>query len=101
MTKTKPLISFAVTAKLISAFVFAYEKSRFSNDAAHFVCYICHVVAFRIPGDRMFQYIEHALFTLCVAILLSVYFRKGRNHFLKVIVLALKVSNGSSGKMRS
>ena len=31
------LISFAVTAKLICVFVFAYSKSRFSHDAAHFV----------------------------------------------------------------
>ena len=33
--KTKALISFAVTAKLICFFVFAYAKSRFSHDAAH------------------------------------------------------------------
>ena len=33
--KTKALISFAVTAKLICAFVFAYTKIRFSHDAAH------------------------------------------------------------------
>ena len=33
--KTKALISFAVTAKLISVFVFAYAKSHFSHDAAH------------------------------------------------------------------
>ena len=31
----KALISFAVTAKLICAFVFAYAKSRFYHDAAH------------------------------------------------------------------
>ena len=31
------LISFAVTAKLICVFVFAYAKSRFSHDAAHSV----------------------------------------------------------------
>ena len=29
------LISFAVTAKLIRVFVFAFAKSRFSHDAAH------------------------------------------------------------------
>ena len=33
--KTKALISFAVSAKLISVFVFAYAKSRISQDAAH------------------------------------------------------------------
>ena len=35
--KTKALIRFAVTAKLIRVFVFAYAKSRFSHDAAHFI----------------------------------------------------------------
>ena len=35
MAKTKALISFAVTAKLICVLVFAYAKSRFSHDAAH------------------------------------------------------------------
>ena len=35
--KTKALISFAVTAKLICVFVFAYAKSRFSHDAAHII----------------------------------------------------------------
>ena len=32
--KTKALISFVVTAKLICVFVFTYAKSRFSHDAA-------------------------------------------------------------------
>ena len=35
VAKTKALISFAVTAKLICVFVFAYAKNRFSYDAAH------------------------------------------------------------------
>ena len=35
VAKTKALISFAVTAKLICVFVFAYTKIRFSNDEAH------------------------------------------------------------------
>ena len=33
--KTKAQISFAVTAKLICAFVFAYAKSWFSHGTAH------------------------------------------------------------------
>ena len=37
VAKTKALISFAVTAKLICAFVFAYAKSRFSHNEAHIV----------------------------------------------------------------
>ena len=35
VAKTKALISFAVTAKLICVFVFAYAKCWFSRDAAH------------------------------------------------------------------
>ena len=35
VAKTKALISFAVTAKLICVFVFAFAKSWFSHDAAH------------------------------------------------------------------
>ena len=35
VAKTKPLISFAVTPKLICGFVFAYAKSRFSHEEAH------------------------------------------------------------------
>ena len=35
VVKTKALIGCAVTAQLICAFVFAYEKSRFSHDVAH------------------------------------------------------------------
>ena len=34
VAKTKALINFAVTAKLICVFVSAYAKSRFSHDAA-------------------------------------------------------------------
>ena len=37
VAKTKALISFAATAKLICVFVFAYAKSRFSHDAAQMV----------------------------------------------------------------
>ena len=35
VAKTKALISFAVTAKLICVFVFTYAKRWFSHDAAH------------------------------------------------------------------
>ena len=37
VAKTKSLISFAVTAKLICVFVFAYAKSRFSHNEAHLI----------------------------------------------------------------
>ena len=41
VAKTNALISFAVTAKLICVFVFAYAKSRFSHDAAYFISNGC------------------------------------------------------------
>ena len=48
VAKTKALISFAVTAKLICVFVFAYAKRWFSHDKAliKFVCIdiICDLV---------------------------------------------------------
>ena len=37
VVKTKALISFAVTVKLVCGFVLAYAKSRFSHDAANFI----------------------------------------------------------------
>ena len=41
VAKTKALISFAVTAKLICAFVFAYADCLFSQAVAHlFYCYV-------------------------------------------------------------
>ena len=36
VAKTKALISFSVTVKLICVFVFAYAKVRFSHEVAHF-----------------------------------------------------------------
>ena len=37
IAKTKALISFADTAKLICVFIFAYAKIRFSHDAAQLI----------------------------------------------------------------
>ena len=37
VAKTKAMISFAVTAKLICVFIFAYAKRLFSHDVAHFL----------------------------------------------------------------
>ena len=47
VAKTKALISFAVTAKLICVFVFAYAKSRFSYDAAHILMSILGLIFFQ------------------------------------------------------
>ena len=40
VAKTKALISFAATAKLICVFVFAYAKIRFSHVAAHIISFV-------------------------------------------------------------
>ena len=42
VAKTRALISFAVTAKVICVFVFAYAKNQFSHDAAHMIEYIAN-----------------------------------------------------------
>ena len=42
VAKTKALISFAVTTKLICVFVFAYAKSGFSHDEAQMI--IIHIL---------------------------------------------------------
>ena len=44
VAKTKALISFAVTAKLICVFVFAYAKCWFSHDAAHIMSFDNHQI---------------------------------------------------------
>ena len=46
--KIKALISFAVTAKLICDFVFAYADCWFSHAAAHFICLIFRAQLFNI-----------------------------------------------------
>ena len=43
IAKTKALISFAVTAKLICVFVFAYAKCWFSHDEAQNICEQRHI----------------------------------------------------------
>ena len=51
LAKTKALISFAVTAKLIPVFVFAYTKSWFSHDMAQIIIIIIylHVLCDKSP----------------------------------------------------
>ena len=59
VAKTKALISFAVTSKLICVFVFAYAKNRVSHDAAHMpsvAMYKCnfYFFSFEAHSRRMF-----------------------------------------------
>ena len=61
MAKTKALISFAVTAKLICVFVFAYSKSRFSHDAAHMSKYNKHTTKSDIVGIREWTKVDSPL----------------------------------------
>ena len=60
VAKTKALISFAVTAKLICVFVFAYAKSRFSHNEADFLklaTYILHYFGRFLPSISFTWYL--------------------------------------------
>ena len=52
VAKTKALISFAVTAKLICVFVFAYAKNRFSHNEAQMQSHMGQTEAL-ISSDRI------------------------------------------------
>ena len=43
MAKTKALVSFAVTAKLICAFVFALADCWFSHEVAQIMCFLVNL----------------------------------------------------------
>ena len=66
VVKTKALIRFAVTAKLICVFDFAYAKSQFSHDAA----YIRHTL---LSSATLTEYQHRILHALLVSFCLSVY----------------------------
>ena len=57
MAKTKALISFAVTAKLICVFVFAYADCWFSNEAAHFSSHYVGYIA--VDFQKTDKYNKH------------------------------------------
>ena len=58
VAKTKALISFAVTAKLICAFVFAYADCWFSHAAAHIYCGNTDIYS---PTKNQFINVNHAI----------------------------------------
>ena len=51
--KTKALISFAVTAKLICVFIFAYAKCWFSHDVAHILLGLGDMAVLRMTFPNM------------------------------------------------
>ena len=62
MAKTKVLISCAVTAQLICAFVFAYAMRWFSRDVAQLFCAVLQVTAYR--QTTFPQHIHNRVFIL-------------------------------------
>ena len=56
VAKTKALISFAVTAKLICVFVFAYADCWFSHEEAHLIA--CAKTTFQLKRWRLNSYIK-------------------------------------------
>ena len=55
VAKSKALISFAVTAKLICVFLFAYAKSGFSHDVDQIILYkpLCKKTYFSVFPTRL------------------------------------------------
>ena len=69
VAKTKALISFAVTAKLICVFVFAYAKRRLSHNESHLMIlflFQCHQELFEIC--KMFYCFEGRILILIVPV---------------------------------
>lgn len=50
----------------------------------------CDTSAICADDPIMFQFIEHTVFTLVLAVLISVYYKKGPQQFFRIIVLGLK-----------
>ena len=85
--KTKALISFAVTAKLICVFVFAYAKSRFSHDAAHIVLnllILVHIVSLLLASKSTMGDILVNFFSFC-----HMYIQRSSEDFLSRIFLTI------------
>ena len=55
VAKTKALISFAVTAKLICTFVFAYADCWFSHAAAHFTLVLFLLIDVQMNRVTLFE----------------------------------------------
>ena len=67
VAKTEELISFAVTAKLICVFVYAYAKSRFSHDPAHMGCIVRnHVFCIWVNQRRISAMLQRRLISRSV-----------------------------------
>ena len=64
VAKTKALISFAVTAKLICAFVFAYADCWFSNEVTQLL-FVTYLVLFY--NCNLFL-LERKFYTLCCVV---------------------------------
>ena len=62
--KTKALISFAVTAKLICAFVFAYADCWFSHEAAHFIPDIGNMLIDGLLAENIDEWLPKQLLLL-------------------------------------
>ena len=56
MAKTKALISFAVTTKLICVFVFAYANCLFSHAKAHIIIYSCSKIVIILAMKHFLAY---------------------------------------------
>ena len=84
VAKTKALISFSVTAKLIYVFVFAYAKYWFSHDAAQFIAEIAiSSNSLQMPEDINFKACNIDQGGQCRAVCVSLFY------FFKLYLFAL------------
>ena len=73
VAKTKALISFAVTAKLICVIVFAYAKIWFFHDEAHiFSCHVRYSEIYKVDACRCYINISENMHTV-VAVVMDFY----------------------------
>ena len=83
-------MSFAVTAKLICVFVFAYAKSRFSHDAAHFTFYlsICYhnIQARTLLSVKKYKILNQDRYIIHIAVLSFKFQVYHNNFFLKTLI---------------
>ena len=77
VAKTKALISFEVTAKLICVFVFAYARNRFSHDEAHIIFAVNSVDADQAIGTLRLV----GIFDVCLDIIQMCMERSGVSVF--------------------
>ena len=87
--KTKVLISFAVIAKLICAFVFAYAKSWFSHKEAHIETRVIFLSRQQTTMVLIIGFRSNPLFYICIFLLyVHIYYEFKINTFKPMVLIS-------------